>query len=370
MDLLPLVLTGRLSATPFERQVVLARPRTVSLYNRRLLASCFASMVEDYQHLRKHVQLWDVSCQVQIEVCGADALQLLEWITPRHIAPCATGQCMYAPLVNAEGGVMNDPLIMRLGEQRFWVSIADSDTLLWLEGLIQGRGLDVQVRETGVGTLAVQGPKATAMLAPLLGEDLLNGLRIFRCVQANIAGTPIRIARAGWSGAGGFEIYLEQPAQGEALWQALWQAGQAHEVRVGCPNLIDRLEHGLISYGNDITRDENPLEVRLERFCDFDKPADYMGRESLDKVRQQGAARRLIAIEMPGPACPPLRESVALVSPDGEPAGHITSMVYAPHRECHIGYAIINQACAAEGTELQVPGLARQAWVVAWPRSG
>ena len=368
MSELPLLLAGRLPATPFERQVIAAKPRSVSLYNRRLLASCFASIEEDYRHLHQHVQLWDVSCQVQLEVAGPDALALLEWITPRHIAPCVVGQCMYAPLVNAEGGMMNDPLIMRLGEQHFWVSIADSDTRLWLEGLIQGRRLDARVRETEVGTLAVQGPKAHQLLAPLLGEDLLQGLRIFRSKEAEIAGIPIRIARAGWSGAGGFEIYLEVFAQGEALWQALWAAGEAHQVRVGCPNLIDRIEYGLISYGNDITRNENPLEVRLERFCDFDKPADYMGREALDRVRAQGTARRLMAVEMPGPPCPPPRRAVVLTGPDGEPAGRITSMVYAPHRECHIGYALVDRAYAEVGAELEVPERDRRARVVAWLR--
>ena len=342
----------RVRETPFEPRVLARGARAFTVYNQMTLATVFRSLEEDYWHLREHVQLWDVACERQVEVRGPDALRLVELATPRDLSACRVGQCVYAPLCDEAGGIVNDPLVLRRDEDRFWVSIADSGVLLWLKGLARGRGFDVEVFEPDVNICALQGPKADAVLQPLVDADLRD-IRFFRFIETRIAGAPAVVARSGWSGQGGFEIYLMDSARGLDLWDAIWESGEAHEIRAGCPNLIDRIEAGLLSYGNDMTLANNIFECGLDRFVALGKDAEYLSRNALDRVAAEGVAAKLAKIEIEGgPASAP--RATWPVQADGSDAGCVTSAAWSPRFETVVAFAMLKVEHAALGGRLSV----------------
>ena len=342
----------RVRETPFERRVLERGAKAFTVYNQMTLASVFRSLEEDYWHLREHVQLWDVACERQVEVRGPDALRLVELATPRDISACRIGQCVYAPLCDEAGGIVNDPLVLRLDEDRLWVSIADSGVLLWLKGLAVGRGFDVEVFEPDVNICALQGPKADVVLQPLVDADL-RGIRFFRFIETRIAGAPVVVARSGWSGQGGFEIYLQDSTRGLDLWDAIQESGEAHRIRAGCPNLIERIETGLLSYGTDMTLANNIFECGLDRFVKLGKEAEHLSRRALDRIAQEGVAAKLAKMEIEGGPAPALRSTWPVLA-DGCDAGYVTSAAWSPRFETVVAFAMVKVEHAGEGERLLV----------------
>ena len=204
-----LSLSRRLRKSPFEGRSHQGT-RAASVYNHVVLPTAYASLEEDYWHLREHVQIWDVACQVQVQIQGPDALRLVEYLTPRDLSKIVPGQCVYAPLIDEQAGIINDPIIVCLAPDRYWLSISDSDVLLWVKGLAIGAGFDVEVTDPNVFPLSLQGPKSETLLSRLVKESL-SEVRFFRFIETEIAGIPLVIARTGWSGQGGFELYLDAP---------------------------------------------------------------------------------------------------------------------------------------------------------------
>ena len=349
----------RVRETPFEQRLLEQGAKAFTVYNQMPLATLFHSLEEDYWHLREHVQLWDVACERQVEVRGPDALRLVELATPRDLSVCRVGQCVYAPLCDASGGIVNDPLVLRLAEDRFWVSIADSGVLLWLKGLAQGYGFDVQVSEPDVHICALQGPKAEAVMAQLVDTDP-RAIRFFRFIETRIAGTPVVVARSGWSAQGGFEIYLQDSTRGLDLWDAIWRCGEAHGIRAGCPNLIERIEAGLLSYGNDMTLANNIFECGLDRFVTLGKEAPYLAREVLDRAASEGVAAKLAKIEIEGGPAPPLRSVWPVTTEGGEP-GYVTSAAWSPRFETIVAFAMVAAGHAEAGARhlVHIDGEAR-----------
>ena len=361
----------RLRETPFEERVRRHGARAFTVYNQMSLATLFRSLEEDYWHLREHVQLWDVACERQVEVRGPDALRLVELGTPRDLSACRVGQCVYAPLCDEAGGMVNDPLILRLAEDRFWISIADSGVLLWFKGLARGLGLDVAVFEPDVSPCALQGPKADAVMRPLIDVDP-GTIGFFRFIETEIAGVPVVVARSGWSGRGGFEIYLQDSRQGLVLWDAIWESGEAHGIRAGCPNLIERIETGLLSYGNDMTLADNLFECGLDRFVTLGKAAPYLSRDALDRAAAEGVARKLAKIEFEGPAGPSLRATWPVIA-GGAEIGFVTSAAWSPRFRTHVAFAMVAAEHAETGATFGVRAggetRLRSARVVpGWPR--
>lgn len=351
MNPVELVLSRRLRQTPFEARVRQQGVKSYTVYNHMVLPVNFSSTLEEYMHLCEHVQLWDVAAERQVEVVGPDALELVELITPRHIAPCQVGQCVYAPLADEDALVVNDPIILRLAEDRFWISIADSDVLLWVKGIAWGKGFDVRVFEPDVSPLAVQGPRADDVMADLLGESVRD-IKFFRFIETTIAGTDVVLARSGWSGQGGFEIYLQNSADGLALWDAVWDAGQKYQMRSGAPNLIERLETGLKSYGSDMTHEDSVLECAFERYMHLDKPAPYMAREAIKKQQAQGVPRRLGNLMVQGSPLPALRGTWDVVNAANEVVGQASSSAYSPRYDANLLFAMLSQEVATAGNEL------------------
>lgn len=347
-----LVLSPRLRKTAFEDRVFEQGIQSFTIYNHMTLPVAFSSNPDAYQHLCEHVQLWDVAAERQVEVVGPDALELVELITPRSIAACDVGQCVYAPLADQDGLVVNDPLILRLREDRFWISIADSDVLLWVKGIAYGRGFDVKVFEPDVSPLAVQGPKADDLMADLL-DDSIRDIKFFRFIETEIAGTQVVLARSGWSGQGGFEVYLQSSADGLALWDAVWKAGEKYNIRIGAPNLIERLETGLKSYGSDMTLDDHVLECGFEQFLKLEKSAEYMARESVEQLRSSGVRRRLCHVMAAGDPLPGLRERWQIEA-GGKMVGLASSCAWSPKYGANLMFAMLAIEVSKPGTPVTV----------------
>ncbi len=347
-----LVLSPRLRKTAFEDRVFELGIQSFTIYNHMTLPVAFSSNPESYQHLCEHVQVWDVAAERQVEVVGPDALALLELITPRDISTCDVGQCVYAPLADQDGLVINDPLILRLREDRFWISIADSDVLLWVKGIAYGRDFNVKVFEPDVSPLAVQGPKANDLMADLL-DDSVRDIKFFRFIEAEIAGTPVVLARSGWSGQGGFEIYLQNSADGLVLWDAVWKAGEPYNVKIGSPNLIERLETGLKSYGSDMTLDDHVLECGFEKYLNLDKTAEYMSRESIERLQKSGIKRRLCHVMAKADPLPGLRERWQ-VNAGGKMVGQASSCAWSPKFEANLMFAMLSTEVSEPGSVVTV----------------
>ncbi|NIL94492.1 MAG: dimethylsulfoniopropionate demethylase [Woeseiaceae bacterium] len=347
-----LALNRRLRVSPYEARS-LPGVRRVSVYNHMVLPVVYETLEEDYWHLREHVQMWDVACQVQVEIRGPDALKLVEWMTPRDVSLCEPGQCIYVTLLDEAAGIINDPIVSCLAPDRYWLSVSDSDVLLWVKGLAQSGEWRVEVFDPNVFPMSVQGPKSGDLMSRVLG-DSIRELGFFRFIETQIASIPVYVARTGWSGQGGFEIYLLEASLGVELWDALAAAGKDLNVRVGSPNLIDRIETGLLSYGSDMTLENNPLEVGLDRFFEMGKTADYLAREALEHIVAVGPARKLVRVAAKGEPVGLPRTSYALKGATGQEVGFVTSMVYSPRLEHNIGFGFVPSELAEVGGELDV----------------
>ena len=337
-----LQMSRRIRRTPYTNIVEKLGVKGFSVVNHMLLPKAFeASVEEDYWHLKEHVQIWDVSCQRQVEIIGADASKLVQLMTPRDISGCHIGQCMYIPIIDANAGLLNDPVLLKLNDNHFWLSIADSDVLLYAKGIAIGKCFDVCVEEPDVYPLAIQGPKAEALLSNIFGKHVAD-IRFFNFGWIDFLNTRQLIARSGYSRQGGFEIYLKGADLGEKLWQKIWNAGQEFNIKPGCPNLIERIEGGLFSYGNEMTSANNPLEIGLEKYCSFDDTIDYIGKDKLKKIAKEGVKRKLRGIifgENPCPTCSlPWPVKVEEVE-----VGAITSAIFSPRLRANVGLSMIDR---------------------------
>ncbi len=335
-------LSRRVRRTPYSGKVEAHGVRGFSVVNHMLLPKAFGPNLEQaYWHLRREVQIWDVACQRQVEILGRDAARLVQWMTPRDIAKAEVGQCLYLPLTDETGGMVNDPVFLKLAENHFWLSIADSDVLLWAKGLALGAKLEVSVGEPDVSPLAVQGPKAEEVMARLFGESIRD-LRFFRFAPFEFHGTRQLISRSGYSRQGGFEIYLNDASLGPALWDAIWEAGEQCYIAPGCPNLIERIEGGLLSYGNEMTRENNPLECGMAKLCRLDGGIDFLGREALQRVAHEGVQRMIRGVFFDDGPCPNCGEAWPVMA-GGKKVGEVTSAAYSPRFERNVGLGMIEQ---------------------------
>ena len=348
-----LLVSRRQRATPYTSRVNALGVSGFSVVNHTILPKGFRrSVAEDYWHLKTHVQLWDVGCQRQVEIRGPDAARLTQWMTPRDLGNAQTGQCLYAPLIDEDAGMLNDPIVLKLAEDRFWLSIADADVLLWARGLAIGRGFDVDVFEPDVWPMAVQGPIADALMARVFG-DSVGDIGFFRFDRCEFDGVPHVVARSGFSRQGGFEIYVDGFDRGGPIWDALWAAGQDLEISPGSPNLIERIEGGLLSYGNEMTREDNPLECGLGRYCELDGSVDYIGLAALQSIGEHGPARMIRGVTFDGDACPPCQSPWPLAS-DDKTIGYVTSAIWSPRFQRNVALGMLDQGYWDAGIDVRV----------------
>ena len=332
----------RIRSTPYTRCVEALGVSGYSVVNHTILPKGFKNSVEeDYWHLKQHVQIWDVSCQRQVEVKGPDASHLAQLMTPRDLSNAEIGQCLYAPMIDEKAGMLNDPVILKLAADHFWFSIADSDVLLWAKGLAVGLDLDVFVDEPDVSPLAIQGPKSDDLMQEVFGPTVRD-IGFFRFEKLNFKGRSLVVARTGYSKQGGFEIYLDDSELGEELWGSLWQAGQKFNISPGSPNLIERVEGGLLSYGNEFNRNNNPLECGFEKYCKLDGSIDYIGLPALQQIHQQGPQRQVRGILFDGDACPACRTPWPVLMGDIK-VGQITTAIWSPLFEANVALGMIDK---------------------------
>lgn len=354
--------SSRIRRTPFSGRVEAAGIKGYSVYNHMLIPTCFRSVEEDYAHLKSAVQLWDVACERQVEILGKDALRLVQMATPRDLSAMQDDQCYYIPMVDEEGGLLNDPILIKLAPDRYWISIADSDVLFYFKGLSNGLRLDVRVFEPDVSPLGIQGPKADELVRRVFGDDIV-ATRFFRHKTITVEGKEMVIARSGWSHQGGFEIYLDGTDYGEPLWDMLMEAGEDLDIRAGCPNGIERVESGLLSYGGDVTREHTPFEAGLGKYCHLDRATGCLGLDALRAKREP--SRQIRPVEIEGDALAPLGHLCPLKDSKGNPAGCISAAAWSPDFKTNVAIAMVNQAHWQPGTELvaEAPDRARAALV-------
>ncbi|WP_170371107.1 dimethylsulfoniopropionate demethylase [Ruegeria arenilitoris] len=345
-------LSRRLRRTPFSDGVEAAGVKGYTVYNRMLLPTVFESVEADYRHLKTHVQVWDVSCERQVELRGPDAARLMQMLTPRDLRGMLPGQCYYVPIVDETGGMLNDPVAVKLADDRWWISIADSDLLLWVKGLANGYRLDVLVDEPDVSPLAVQGPKSDDLMARVFG-DRVRDIRFFKFDMFQFEGRDLAIARSGYSKQGGFEIYVEGGDVGMPLWDALFAAGEDLQVRAGCPNLIERVEGGLLSYGNDMTDDNTPHECGLGKFCNTHTAIGCIGRDALLRVAKEGPVQQIRPIAIEGDAVPPCDRPWPVYG-GGKRVGQVTSATWSPDFQTNVSIGMLRLSHWDPGTQVEV----------------
>jgi len=316
------------------------------------LPSYFDDPVSEYWHLLEHVTLWDVSVERQVEITGPDAFRFTNMLTPRDLSRCPVGQGRYALITAEDGGIINDPVLLRLGENHFWLAVADSDVLLWAKGVAVRSEMRVQIAEPDVSPLQVQGPKSKAVLQTLFGERVPD-LAYYHFLEADLDGIPVVVTRTGWSGEVGYEIYLRDGSRGSDLWERIMEAGAPHNIRPTGPSDIRRIEAGLLNYGADMSLDTNPYEVGLERLVDSDKAADFIGKDALGRIKAEGVQRKLVGVVIEADPLD-LNETAWPVRLNGARIGSITSAVFSPRLKQNIGYAIVPVLQSSPETALQV----------------
>ena len=323
-----------------------------TVYNHMFLPIGYDALEREYERLLNDVTVWDVSVERNTEIAGPDAFKLMSLLTPRDMNKCPVGYGKYVLLTAEDGGIVNDPVLLRVEENRFWLAAADSDVTLWAKGVAYGSGLNVQIRELDVAPMQIQGPKSRPLVQDLFGERV-QSLGYYQFFEAKLDGIPVIVTRTGWTGELGYELYLLDPSRGNDLWERVMSAGKQYNIAPTGPSDIRRIEAGILNWGIDITLDTNPYEVGLDRLVDLQKPEPFIGREALTRIKTEGVKRRLAGVEIDG-AKLDLNMTRWPVSAGGKPVGHITSAVHSPRIGKNIGYAMLPVEHAALGTKLTV----------------
>lgn len=314
-----------------------------SVYNHMFIPAHFGAPEAEYDSLMNGVVMWDVAAQRQIEITGPDATQLIQYLTTRDMGKTKVGQGRYVPICNHAGNLINDPVLLMLEPDRYWLSIADSDIELWASAIAAERGMDVRVFEPDVSPLAIQGPKAEALVADLFGNWILE-LKYFGFKQTELQGIPIVLSRSGWSKQGGFELYLQDASRGSELWNIIKAAGAAYDIRPGAPNDLERIESGLVSYGADgrlQTNPCNPFEIDLAKLVDFEKAGDFVGKTALLKIQSEGVKRKRVGYVITGNPISNCEHSLDVQNAAGEKVGVLSEFVYSHRFSNNIGVGMI-----------------------------
>jgi len=358
---------ARLRRSPFYEAEQQYHPKGYTVYNHMLFPTNFDDFEAEYWHLLNAVTLWDVAVERNLEVQGRDGFRFAQLLTPRDLSKCAVGQGKYVLITAPDGGIVNDPVMLRLGENHFWFALASSDALLYARGLAANLGWDVQLGEPDVSPVQIQGPASKDVVSAMFGEDILS-LKYYFFREFNLDGIPVIVTRTGWTAEVGYEIYLRDGKFGTALWERIMEAGRPFDIRPTGPSDIRRVEGGILNWGADMTIENNAFEVGLERLCQLDGDFEFMGRDALRAVRERGVSRKLVGVEIAGDRLE-MNYTKWPVHTDGASVGQVTSALYSPRMEKNIGYAWMPVAMASDGTTVTVttPDGERSATVVPMP---
>lgn len=343
--------SARLRPSPFFDATLAEGVTAFTTYNHMLMPTVFGHPEEEYWRLINGVSQWDVAVERQVALTGPDAGRLAQILCPRDLSRCQAGQGKYVPLCNHDGILINDPILLKLDDDRYWLSIADSNIWFWARAMAAERGLRVKVSEPDVSPLAVQGPKAEDVVASLCG-DWVRGLKYFWFRETRIDGIPVVVARSGWSKQGGFELYLMDGTQGGRLWNIVREAGKPWGIGPGAPNACERIESGLISYGGDTDDTTNPFEVRLGKYIDLDVPDDVVGIAALRRIHKEGVKRQQLGVMLEGDEPTELGFHWHGIFKDGRRVGDLTNCVWSHRLKRNIGFGLVAIDCAVNDSVL------------------
>jgi aminomethyltransferase len=324
-----------------------------SVYNHMYIPRDFGSPEQNFWNLIEKSILCDVAVERQVEITGPDAFKFTQLLTPRDLSKLAVGQCKYVLITNNEGGILNDPVLLRLSENHFWLSLADSDVLLWAQGVAVNSGLDVQIKEPDVSPLQLQGPTSGEIMIKLFGENVKD-LKYYWLKEYNLDGIPLIVSRTGWSSELGYEIYLRDGTKGNELYEKIMEAGKEHGLQPGHTSSIRRIEGGMLSYHADADINTNPFELGFDRLVNLDNDNNFIGKEALKKIKDKGIARKQVGIEID---CKPLsgpNTTFWELKKDNVNIGKVTSAVYSPRLKKNIALAMVSVEQSEIGNELQV----------------
>ena len=321
-----------------------------SVYNHMYIPRDFGDPVQNFWNLVNEAILCDVAVERQVEITGPDAARFTQFLCCRDLSSCEVGQCKYVLITDQDGGIINDPILLKLAEDHFWLSIADSDVLLWARGVAATAGRDVQIREPDVSPLQLQGPNSRDILRAAFG-DAPAELKYYRFIEYDWNGVPLVISRTGWSSELGYEIFLRDGARGDELWDYLMEVGAPMGLHPGHTSSIRRIEAAMLSYHADMTLDNNPFELGMERLVDLDMEADFVSKAALRKISETGVSIRQVGLEFDGLPLAGSNDEPWPITVDGRNVGKVTSAVYSPRLEKNIALALMNVHEADIGTK-------------------
>jgi glycine cleavage system aminomethyltransferase T len=358
---------ARLRRSPYYGATQRYGPRGFTVYNHTLFPINFDDFEAEYWHLLNNVTLWDVAVERNVEISGPDGFRFAQLLTCRDLSKCQVGQGKYVLIMSPEGGIVNDPVMLRLEENTFWFALADSDVYLYAMGLAAHAGLDVRVSEPEAYPMQVQGPRSKELMADLFGEEVTS-LKYYFFTRTELEGIPVIVTRTGWTSEVGYEVYLLDATRGEDLWERLMEAGRPYDIWPTGPSDIRRIEGGIFNWGADMDYSNNPFEMGLDRLVDLDIDLPFMGKDALRRIQSEGVRRRIVGVEIAGERLE-MNETKWPVDSRGSLIGKVTSAVYSPRLKKNIGYAWVPVELSELGTELsmETPQGERGASVVSMP---
>ena len=311
-----------------------------SVYNHMYIPRDFGDPEKNFWNLINDAILCDVAVERQVEITGPDAAEFTQLLTPRDLSNLSIGQCKYVLITNNEGGLLNDPILLRLGENHFWLSLGDSDILLWAQGVAINSGLDVSIKEPDVSPLQLQGPKSIDVMKSLFGENIIN-IKYYWLIETELNGIPLVVSRTGWSSELGYEIYLRDGSRGNELWELIMEAGKKFNLQPGHTSSIRRIEGGMLSYHADADINTNPFELGMDRLVNLDNDNKFIGKDALIRIKETGIKRKQVGIIID---CDPLKGPNTTFWPiikNGNQIGKITSAVYSPRLKKNIALGMV-----------------------------
>ena len=324
-----------------------------SVYNHMYIPRDFGDPEQNFWNLVNNAILCDVAVERQVEITGPDAARFTQLLTPRDLGKCAVGQCKYVLITNNDGGILNDPVLLRLGENHFWLSLADSDVLLWAQGVAVNSGMDVTITEPDVSPLQLQGPNSGEIMKALFG-DSISDLRYYWLEEKELDGIPLIVSRTGWSSELGYELYLRDASKGDELWERIMSAGASHNLAAGHTSSIRRIEGGMLSYHADADINTNPYELGLDRLVNLDTDNDFIGRAALQQIRDNGVSRKQVGLEISGVTLKGPNTTFWPISSNTQSVGKVTSAIYSPRLKSNIALAMVATEYSELGTHLDV----------------
>lgn len=354
--------------SPYFNATVRWGAKGFSVYNHMYIPRDFGDPEQNFWNLVNDAILCDVAVERQVEITGPDAAKFTQMLTARDLSEMAVGQCKYILITNAAGGILNDPVLLRLAENHFWISLADSDILLWAQGVAVHSGMDVTIREPDVSPLQLQGPKSGKIMQALFGDDILD-LRYYWLRAVKLDGIPLIVSRTGWSSELGYELYLQDGARGDDLWEKIMAAGEPFGLKPGHTSSIRRIEGGMLSYHADADIHTNPYELGLGRLINPDMEADFIGKAALQRIRDEGVSRKQVGIVIEGQPLTGPNTTFWPISKEGNTVGKVTSAVYSPRLKQNISLAMvaIDSSALETAVEVSMPGGTRMARVAECP---